>query len=386
MITRRALARLVLAVLPATTATPTTSARAAPDPSTSLTILLGGDVALPTGPNDPALDALGPRVFEHVRAIIAGVDLALCNLESPLTTRPATARKAFPMTMPPERLAWVLGAGFDLVSLANNHMGDAGPAGVADTLAALTTARAERDGALWWTGAAPDRSALSYAHAGVVLTPPGKSLRVALIAIGVGSAPLVTPLPATPAQRRALLARTRTLAGESDVLIVSLHGGTEYAHALDPPIASLSRALVDAGATVVVAHHPHVLRGIERRGAGLVLHGVGNLAFATMTERHKARGATLWGALPILHIVDGRLDRLEVIPLWVDNAFPLELTDRPELAPWPAAALQPRPLIGEHARRALDALDALSAAIPGGAVTTRRGDVGVIPLAPAPHD
>lgn len=366
--------RAALAVLVATT-----GARAAPDPSTSLTILLGGDVALPTGPNDAALDALGPRVFDLIRPWVQGVDLAICNLESPLTLRPATAKKAYPMTMPPARLAWLVGAGFDVVTLANNHTGDAGPDGVADTIAALEAARAERGGDLWWTGLGTD-----YGRAGLVVTPPGKSLRVAVLALGVGSIPLVTPWPKTSADRRRLLARARALAAESDLLIASLHGGSEYRHELDPMVASLSRALVDAGADVVVAHHPHVIRGIERRGAGLLLHGVGNLAFATMTERHRARGATLWGVLPIVHVVDGRLDHLEIVPLWVDNAFLLEPAERPDLPPSPAAALQPRPLLGPYATLALDALDALSAALPNGARTMRQGDVGIIPLAPAP--
>ena len=84
-----------------------------------VTLLLGGDVALPTGPNDVALDALGPRVFEHVAPFIRAADVAFANLEAPLTRAAPTVKKAFPMTMPPERIAWVAADGFDLLSLAN---------------------------------------------------------------------------------------------------------------------------------------------------------------------------------------------------------------------------------------------------------------------------
>lgn len=351
----------------------TLGAGPAPDPagarSSTLTIALGGDVALPAGPNDAALDALGPAVFEHLRPLLASADLAFANLESPLTERAPTVTKAFPMTTPPRRLDWILGAGLDLVSLANNHLGDAGHDGVADTLAALTAARdAHPDLPLGWAGAALDPRG---AGDGVVVTAPGSGLRVGLLAFGNGSTREVAHL----ADRADVLRRVRAFAARTDVLLVSLHGGSEYRHAPDPELAGLARAIADAGAALVVTTHAHVVRGFERRGRALICHGLGNLAFATLTERAHEHGVTLWGALPIATFTDGRLTSVRVVPLWEDNAYPLEL---PGLELAPPAALAPYPLTGAHADAALDFLERLSRDIDPSFALERDGAVGVI--------
>ncbi|MFO0745585.1 MAG: CapA family protein [Myxococcota bacterium] len=340
-----------------------------------MTIALGGDVALPTGPNDVALDALGPAVFAHLEPLLAPADLAFANLEAPLTARAPVVVKTFPLASPPARLAWIVAAGLDLFSLANNHMGDAGRAGVADTLAALEAARAaQRDEALWWAGAATDPA---HAADGVVFTPPGKSLRVALLALGNGQAREVAHYD----DRAATLARVRALAARSDILIVSIHGGTEYRHEPDLALTSLAHAVVDAGASLVVMTHPHVVRGLERRGQALIFHGLGNLAFATLTDRHRDHGATLWGMLPVVTFSDGHIAGVRITPLWVDNGYPLELG--PDgLAPAPAAAFAPYPLTGEHAAQALDFFERLSQAISANSLTPlqwiRKGDVAEI--------
>lgn len=342
-----------------------------PDAQPRLCIALGGDTALPIGPNDVALDALGPRVFDGLRPWLAQADLAFTNLEAPLTDRPAIVRKAFPMTSPPRRLAWIVDAGFDLFSLANNHMADAGRPGVEDTIAALTAARAGRP--LWWAGAgATARDAAEP----VIVTPAGSALRIGFLAVGNGAAPEVAHFD----DRRALLARVKRLRAGTDLVIVSVHGGTEYQHAAEPDLVALFRALVDAGADIVVGTHPHVLRGVERRGRGLILHGLGNLAFGTLTDRHRARGGTLYGMLALVDVAlaDGALERVRLVPLWVDNGYPLELPDLPASPP---AAFVPRPLTGPHARAALDAIRAWSAAIPGNAtVIGDDGDLGVVDL------
>lgn len=365
----------------------TTEARA-----DDVTILLGGDVALPAGPNDAALEVLGPRVFEYVQPFMNRVDLVFANLEAPLTTRPAVLKKAFPLTMPPARLAWLVAAGIDVLSLANNHMGDAGRAGVADTIATLKDAHAAEsacqegarlppatlrsasdqpgscDARLSWTGADPD----PQRAADPVITEV-KGVRVGFLAFGNGRAPEVAHF----GDRGAVVAKVRAARARVDVLIVSIHGGTEYQHAAEPTLVALFHALADAGADVIVSEHPHVIRGLERYHTTLILHGVGNLAFGSITDRHHDRGATLWGMLPIVHVIDKKVDHLEVVPLWVDNGYPLLLAGHPDLPP---AALQPRVLAGPYAQAMLDALAALTRATDPTLTIVRKGDEGWVYL------
>ncbi len=344
------------------------------DAAPTLVLAFGGDVAFPRGKNDAALEAIGPRAFDALAPWLAPATLRFANLEAPFTERAPTVQKPFAFTAPPARLAWVLGAGFNLLSLANNHIADAGPAGVADTIAALTRARDAAHGALWWAGADP--RAAPPTPVPLVFRAPGTDLAVAFLAFGNGYARQVTHW-AGPAAEAAALASVRLARTQAQLVIVSVHGGSEYTHAPDPAVVRLLRGLADAGADIVVGHHAHVVRGIERRGPSVIFYGLGNLAFGSITDRHRATGATLYGMLARVDVSGGKVRRVRVLPLWVDNADPLA---PPDLAPLPPTPFSPQPLRGAYAAHVLAAIDGFSALVPGN--TTRFGP----PAADAPGE
>lgn len=324
----------------------------------TLVLALGGDIAFPRGKNDAALEAIGPHAFDALAPWLAQAMLRFANLEAPFTDRPPTVQKPYPMTSPPERLPWALGAGFNLLSLANNHIADAGTAGIADTLMALARAREAAHGALWWAGAAPDGEGATR-RATVIVRPPGSDFDLAFLAFGNGYAREVAHW-AGPAEPSALAA-IRDARAHAALVVVSVHGGREYEHAPDAELVRVLRAFADAGADIVVSHHAHVVRGIERRGKSVIFYGLGNLAFGSITDRHHAAGAALFGMLPLVDIVDGRIARVRVVPLWVDNADPLAPAGLP---PLPATPFAPMPLRGAYAAYALAAIDQFSALVP----------------------
>jgi hypothetical protein len=102
------------------------------------TLALVGDVMLGRGVAQ-ALNGDWEAAFGRVRPWLAQADLAFANLESPLTTAPHGGR-GYDLRAPPEAVAALDAAGFDIVSLANNHALDAGAVGLAQTLSALDAA------------------------------------------------------------------------------------------------------------------------------------------------------------------------------------------------------------------------------------------------------
>ncbi len=354
-------------------ATPPRKLPPSPGGPKDITIALAGDIAWPREKYASKLQSLadGEGIFGRVQMWLDEADLRFGNLESPLSDRGPTVNKTYQVITPPERLDWLLSAGFNLLSLANNHIADAGPEGIADTQRHLQQAR---DGghALWWAGAGLDPA---EAARDVVLQVPGKGLKVAMIAVGINRSPLVARPHAAD-----LPARVRAARAKADLVFVSVHAGREYQHTPDPDNVRLYRALIDAGADLVIGHHPHVIQGVEKRGRGLIFYSLGNFSFSSLTMRHRKSGARMYGLLPLVEVRGGQVTGARLIPLYVNN---LETWTLPGAAPLRPTPFQPQPLTGPYARALLQDLQAFGAAIEGNATVIEiRGDEGIVGAGP----
>jgi poly-gamma-glutamate synthesis protein (capsule biosynthesis protein) len=114
----------------------------------------------------------------------------------------------------------------------------------------------------------------------------------------------------------------------ADVVIVSLHDGTEYTARVAPETARFAHAAIDAGATVVLGHHPHVPQRVERYHDGWIFYSLGNFVFEQHTppETRTALMArvTFAGAL---------LVRAEAVPVVIDGHSQPRLASSEEAAP-----------------------------------------------------
>lgn len=237
-------------------------------------VLLGGDVMLGRG-----VAASGVAdAFAGLRAIVAGADLAAANLESPLTDRPHL-RSAGPNALEasPASANLLAAAGFDLMSVANNHAGDAGPRTITDTAVALRSA-----------GLVPVGSGADSVQAFAPQIVRRNGLRVAFLAVdATGQGPPAGAATSGVASWDDGLVRSAVIRarGVADVVAVSVHGGAEYVPAPDPYLMGLSRRLASWGADVVWCHGPHVrqpTRVIDPDGDGrptVVALSLGNLLF-----------------------------------------------------------------------------------------------------------
>jgi poly-gamma-glutamate capsule biosynthesis protein CapA/YwtB (metallophosphatase superfamily) len=228
---------------------------------TQFTLVFGGDVMLGRGVTR-ALHKDWDAAFAGVQPQLAEADLAFANLESPLTSAPQTSGR-YDLRAPPQAVA-LRAAGFDVISLANNHALDAGEAGLAETVATLSAAGIEGivDGntGQWPTGG---RKQLRFTAAYPLLA-------VQMLAFDDSTAPL---------DLRAASRAVACAAGQADLVIVSVHWGGEYQAAPSQRQRAVARALAEAGADLIVGHGPHVLQRMEWLEETLVAYSLGNLLF-----------------------------------------------------------------------------------------------------------
>jgi poly-gamma-glutamate synthesis protein (capsule biosynthesis protein) len=234
----------------------------------TVTILLVGDVMLGRGVAS-VIENDGGSVFEGVRHLIASADISAANLESPLTHLPHISGNPNALEAEPDSATVLSATGFDVMAIPNNHSGDAGPQGLLDTINTLEIAGIEP------IGAGDDEIA---ANAPTIVDRSG--LRIGMLAFDTtGTA--VDPHIATWNDNTSLTS-VRNLRSNVDVLIVSLHGGTEYLPTTDPGMAAIAQELAGAGADVVWGHGAHVVQPVTVvRGARptVVATSLGNFLF-----------------------------------------------------------------------------------------------------------
>ncbi|MDY7075532.1 MAG: CapA family protein [Chloroflexota bacterium] len=242
-----------------------------PAPPTT-TLAFVGDVMLGRGVAQ-SLDGDWDAAFAEVRPWLEGADLAFANLESPLAT--ALPPLSSPSTMggteggrydlraPPEAVAALRAAGFDIVSLANNHALDAGNAGLAQTIAKLNAAGIT--GLVDWETNKPTNYQTNK-----LPNYPTNSPAYRFLAFDDSVAPL---------DLEAAAGVVAAAAGQAEVVVVSIHWGGEYQAAPGPRQRAVARALADAGAGIIVGHGPHVLQQVEWIEETLVAYSLGNFLF-----------------------------------------------------------------------------------------------------------
>ncbi len=241
----------------------------------TITVAAVGDMMLGTDyPENHLPDDDGVSFLAEVAPLLNAADIAFGNLEGVLVDG-GTPRKTcsnpsacFLFRSPARYVEHYVNAGFDVLSLANNHARDFGEAGRSATMRTLA------DAGILHSGREGDFA--SFEAAG---------LKVALLAFSVTRESNLMHAYALAADTVAAHAAIH------DIVIVSFHGGAEGAGVTRIPFAEewyfgeprgdvvrFARSMVDAGADLVLGHGPHVVRGMERYRERLIAYSLGNFA------------------------------------------------------------------------------------------------------------
>jgi poly-gamma-glutamate capsule biosynthesis protein CapA/YwtB (metallophosphatase superfamily) len=252
----------------------TTSALAAPAVGTRISVEASGDFLTHSQVYDRArADGHGRRydfkpMLRVIKPVIAGADLALCHLETPLWFGAPAGYPTF--RTPPALANAISSAGFDVCSTASNHTLDIGQRGVNTTIKVLNRVGLQHTGSYRTKAASRNTTFLS-----------AKGVRVAFLAYTALTNGQRIPHPWTLNMAKAskiVRDARRARARGADAVIVNLHWGTEYQH----PPSALQRSLASKLTrskyiTAVVGQHVHVVQPIRWMHGKPVVFGEGNL-------------------------------------------------------------------------------------------------------------
>lgn len=308
--------------VPSATASPSPTPEPTPPPTPSpppARVLLAavGDVMLGRSVG-ARLEAEGAAIaFAHVRDILSGADITVANLESAVGVRGTPAPKAYTFRAPPAAVEALALAGIDLVSLANNHSLDYGPESLAETRALL----AERG--ILSPGAGPNRA---VAHAPATLVHEGLTLAfLAYVTVpveGTGFDPATwTATTDTPGVAwldiPTMAEEIRAARHDADLVVVLLHFGIEWQLEPSEVQREQARAAIDAGATLVVGAHPHVLQEVEAYGDGLIAYSLGNFVFDGFWDPAND------SAILLVELTAAGIIGYEMVPVTIVDGIPL---------------------------------------------------------------
>ena len=285
------------------------------------TVTVTGDVMLGRRVGDRLAATADPSAaLRPMARRLAGADLTIGNLESTLSKAGAPRQGGDSFGASPSVRAGLRLAGYDVLSLANNHAGDYGPTALVETV------RRVHAGGFVPVGAGAD---LERASKPVLVERNGVTFGiVAFDAIGetpaaragapgalrVRMAPRTGPLVQADLDR--VTGIVRDLRSRVDVVMALPHWGTQYTHRTVRDQRLVARALVDAGADLVVGGHPHRVQGVETVRGGLVVYSLGNFVFDMDFMRKTQEGTVLE-----LTFWDGELKGSRLVPVVIGADF-----------------------------------------------------------------
>jgi poly-gamma-glutamate synthesis protein (capsule biosynthesis protein) len=221
----------------------------------------------------------------------AGVDGTVVNLEGTLSS--SSPRDRYRLSQPPGTVEALAAIGVVAANVANNHMGDHGEAGFRATTTALGQHGILAVGA---PGASSQSCAMFRRH----------GLQIAMC----GFNDVVSPLDLDAAAAAVAAARA-----DADFVVVQMHAGREHVVVADARQRALAHRFVEAGADVVIGHHPHVVQPMELHRGRPIFYSLGNFVFSPLdpslpwsgagvhlTFREEAGQRSLhWLELPLQH-------------------------------------------------------------------------------------
>lgn len=268
-----------------------------------------GDVMLGTDYPEDWLPPAGVDLLADVAAILRDADITFGNYEGTLLNggEPAkqckNPKRCYVFRTPPDFVRYLLGAGFDVMSLANNHARDFGDEGRESTMQVLQTAGIRHSGV---TG---DIAQWTVQGRRIIL--------VAFAPFRGANNPLAIHAAAHWIEQ---------LSEQADIILISMHMGAEGEGATHLPFktemfhgedrgdsVAFAHAMIEAGADLVIGHGPHVPRALELYEGRLIAYSLGN--FCTYFGIN-VRGKT--GLAPILDVTlaaDGRFVRGRILSM-----------------------------------------------------------------------
>jgi len=253
-----------------------------------VTLLFGGDIMLDRGVKNSVMKNFGgdySALFQNLD-LVKKADIAFANLEGPVSDKGTDKHNLYSFRMDPSVMPALAGAGFNVLSVANNHVGDWGRDAYVDTLARL------KENEIQYTGGG---NTLQEAEQPTIVERNGMK-------IGYLGFSDVGPdwMQATNTDAGLLLASDpnfdsiiQNASKQVDDLVVSFHWGIEYQTTHNARQEYLAHKAIDDGAKLVIGSHPHVAEDTEVYKNGFIDYSLGNFIFDQYFSANTMQGKLL---------------------------------------------------------------------------------------------
>ncbi len=221
-----------------------------------------------------------------VRDLLKSADLAVANFENPAPDAFRYHTQGTTFSADPKLISGLAKAGIDIVSIGNNHIGDAGSQGIIDTVKNLKKYKIKSTGA---------GANLKAARTPATATVDG--VKVAILGYDtIAKAYGAGPSSAGSAQLSRAVVKAdikKARANGADVVIVYPHWGTEYSPRPFAAQQALARSIIDAGADMVIGNHAHWVGAMEVYKGKPIWYALGNFVFDQDWSEPTMEGITL---------------------------------------------------------------------------------------------
>ncbi len=269
--------------------------------------------------------------FQHVSSILKNSDITFGNLEAPLTNETNKAvsdytkiidtplvidgkvfRNVYCKAMP-SSVEGLVYAGFDIVSLANNHIMDYGAVGLFDTIKILS------EHGIKYVGAGKN---INDAREPVIIQ--AKNMKVGFLAYS--DVYLASKQKPGVASTRYIKKDIRKLKNKVDIIVVSIHGGMSIADHPLPDEIKMMHSIIDSGASLILRHHPHVIQGIEHYNKGVIVYSLGNFVFDyNIDPLWKDLAEAREGMIFQCKLSKSGIEETNIIPVYINDYYQPEV-------------------------------------------------------------
>ena len=244
--------------------------------------------------------------FKFVEKILQSGDIVFGNFETVLSADGIPKKKAVLLRTCPEAAEYLKQSGFNVLNLANNHTMDYSLQGLEYTIEALN-----RYCITNIVGVDFNNNRIKFENLVVI---DCRGIKIGFLGYQAGIDECLRSI-----DEETIFKDIDSTKLKSDIIVISLHWGTEYVHYPSPEQQKLARRIIDAGANVILGHHPHVIQGIERYKHGIILYSLGNFNFGGWWDENFPDAKV--GIIAKLHLSKAGLEGFEIIPVKQNQSY-----------------------------------------------------------------
>ena len=268
-----------------------------PTPLTRITILAAGDLSLAREINYQINQRQNPFfLFEKIVPLVQKADWAIANLEGPVIENCPVLRTGYQFCGETQNLDGPAQAGLDAFNLANNHINNFGPQGLGETIQALEARN------------------LNYFGLGKVDFITLKGIKLAFLGFDNTLAPL------DKEKLRGEIEKANQLV---DWVIINFHWGEDYQSQPNSSQKEIAKIAIEAGADIIIGHHPHTTQPLEYIEGKPVFYSLGNFVFDQLWSAETRKGA-----LVQITLTKDKIIKTKIIPTYINDQYQVELLNQ----------------------------------------------------------